>query len=321
MSKSLVPTKVQLVTLDENAAGQRVDNYLLSRLKGVPKSRVYRIIRKGEVRVNGKRVKPEYKLCEGDSLRVPPLRFRQAEALPEITPQLRELLKKSILFQDEDILLINKPAGLAVHRGSSVTINLIDALRSIYPQEYLELVHRLDKGTSGCILLARNARSLKKLQNDFRSRTTQKRYHALVHGRWPESLRQVSAGLQRHDNKQNEVKVSVSKAGKEALTHFRVLETYRNFSLICAEPVTGRTHQIRVHAGFAGYPICGDEKYSSTEQRKALSAIGVKRLCLHAAELSFRHPGSDELLAFNADYDENFVNAIDRLSAAPAKTA
>jgi 23S rRNA pseudouridine955/2504/2580 synthase len=309
--------KVQLVEVDGNAHGQRVDNFLLSRLKGVPKSRIYRIIRKGEVRVNGKRVKPEYKLQTEDSVRIPPLRLSQHKA-PEPSAQLSELLRKAVMFSDQDILVLNKPAGLAVHRGSGIQISVIDALHSLYPGEYLELVHRLDKGTSGCLLLARNARSLKILQDAFRERDTRKEYHALVHGQWPDDLRQVSAGLQRAPEKHGERKVYVSESGKDAATRFHCLAHYANHSLLQVMPVTGRTHQIRVHAAFAGYPLCGDEKYSSTEQRQSLKRLGITRLCLHAAKLSLKHPGDDRALQFEAPYDASFMAAIQILGSLKA---
>lgn len=312
-SDSNSTAKVQLVEVDENATGQRVDNFLLSRLKGVPKSRIYRIIRKGEVRVNGKRVKPEYKLQTEDSVRIPPLRLSQQKA-QEPSAQLAELLRKAVLYSDDDILVLNKPAGLAVHRGSGITISVIDALHSLYPGEYLELVHRLDKGTSGCLLLARNARTLKILQDAFRERETRKEYHALVHGLWPEELTQVSAGLQRAPEKYGERKVYVSQSGKAASTHFHCLAHYQAYSLLKALPVTGRTHQIRVHAAFAGYPLCGDEKYSGPEQRQSLRVLGIKRLCLHAATLSFKHPADGRALTFTAPYDDSFAAAVQTLS-------
>jgi len=308
------PTKVQQLEVDDNGQGQRIDNFLKSRLKGVPKSLIYRIIRKGEVRVNGKRIKPDYKLKVADSIRVPPLRLSQEKPL-EPGESLLAVLQKAVLFEDEDILVINKPSGLAVHRGSGVSISVIDALRSLYAGQYLELVHRLDKGTSGCLLLARNARALKFLQDDFRERATEKDYHALIHGLWPEPLHLVSAGLQRSAEKHGQRKVFISQDGKQALTRFSVLEHYHSHSLVLAQPQTGRTHQIRVHAGFAGFPLCGDEKYSSREQMKSLKVLVIKRLCLHAAALCFRHPRNAQAMQMRAPYDASFSAAIQALAA------
>tara|TARA_R110000824_G_scaffold288508_2_gene476648 strand:+ start:238888 stop:239889 length:1002 start_codon:yes stop_codon:yes gene_type:complete len=301
--------KVQILEVDENSVGQRLDNFLLPRLKGVPKTRIYRIIRKGEVRVNGKRKKPDYKLQLADKVRIPPVRISQAEK-PVSSPALDKLVSEAILYQDESLLVINKPSGLSVHAGTGVKISLIDVLRGIFQDEYLELVHRLDKGTSGCLLLARNARVLKKLQAEFRDRSIQKSYHALVSGRWPEQIKEVNAGLQKSPELGGERKVNIDEAGKKSITRFSILKHYKQHSLMLAQPLTGRTHQIRVHAQFAGYSICGDEKYSTKEQAKLLSAIGISRLCLHAAEIELKHPLHGNKLKFTAPYDEKFQSAL-----------
>lgn len=310
--------KVQHFIVDENASGQRVDNFLLSHLKGVPKTRIYRGIRKGEVRVNGKRIKPEHKLACQDEVRIPPLRTAQSSR-PKASPALKDLLRQSVLYQDDSLLVVNKPSGIPVHAGTGVKISIIDAWRDIFEGDYLELVHRLDKGTSGCLLLAKNAATLKKLQAGFRSHAFTKTYHALVHGKWPAELREVNTGLQRMPARQGERKVTVDSSGKSALTHFHLMKSFGNFSLVEARPQTGRTHQIRVHASHAGYPVCGDDKYSSRAQLKLLKTLGITRLCLHAASLEFQHPLTGQLVKVKAPYDEAFQQAMAAVSGSNIK--
>ncbi len=300
---------VQNIKVDDNSVGQRVDNYLLSRLKGVPKTRVYRIIRKGEVRVNGKRVKPDYKLQLADIVRIPPIRIAEASVA---TPSqaLIDLVQEAILYEDESILVINKPSGLSVHAGTGVKISLIDVLKAIYENQYIELVHRIDKGTSGCILIAKTGAALRQLQADFKSRQVKKTYHALVHGSWPKSLKEVNASIQRLPESNGERKVRIDNDGKKSLTYFSVLKSYKEHSLLLAAPHTGRTHQIRVHAAFVGHPVCGDDKYSSKKQLGSAAKLGIQRLCLHAASLELLHPETGKPLTVNAPYDEKFTSAL-----------
>ncbi len=314
MTDKKLTSSVQKLEVDVNSIGQRLDNFLISRLKGVPKTRIYRIIRKGEVRVNGKRIKPEYKLALKDVVRVPPIRVSNTQIrIP--TPELCQLIKGSILYQDESLLIVNKPSGISVHAGTGVKISLIEVLRHIYQDEYLELVHRLDKGTSGCLLLARNSHVLKLLQSDFKARTVKKDYHALVHGLWPQELEEVSVNLQRSPEAGGERRVYVDEEGLNAFTRFKLMQHFKQHSLVLAQPRTGRTHQIRVHAQFAGFPLCADEKYSDSEQRKQLSKMGIKRLCLHANSLEFKHPISGGLVKVSAPYDEKFKTALSILAA------
>ncbi|MBN4053276.1 RluA family pseudouridine synthase [Haliea sp. AH-315-K21] len=314
MTDGTKPSKVRKLEVDENSVGQRIDNFLLSRLKGVPKTRIYRIIRKGEVRVNSKRIKPDYKLLLADIVRVPPIRVANLEIrIP--TPELKQLVQESILYQDEVLLIVNKPSGLSVHAGTGVKISLIDVLRDIYKDEYVELVHRIDKGTSGCLLIARNAKALKQLQAEFKARTVKKDYHALVHGLWPQQLEEINLSLQRSPEAGGERKVYVAEQGQKALTRFSLIKRFTRHSLVLAQPKTGRTHQIRVHAQFAGHSLCADEKYSSIEQRKQLSKLGIKRLCLHAHSLEFTHPESGQLVKVSAPYDERFEFALNMLSS------
>ncbi len=291
--------------------GQRLDNFLLSRLKGVPKSRIYRIIRKGEVRVNKKREKPEYKLKSGDLVRIPPVRIAAPKEQIPPSQALQKLLNESVLYQDEQILVLNKPAGLPVHAGTGVKTGLIEALRYMYPElGSLELVHRLDKGTSGCLLLAKNARSLKLLSAQFKASETRKVYHALVQGIWPGNLTRIDAPLLRQQEKNGERYVEVSQEGKAACTLFSVLEELPEATLVEASPLTGRTHQIRVHTRLANCPIIGDEKYSEEEARQTFARRGIKRLCLHAASLAFVHPETGEALTVSAPREKQFDAAL-----------
>lgn len=304
-------TAVSHQEVQEEQEGQRLDNYLLSRLKGVPKSRIYRLIRKGEVRVNKKRVKPEYKLKTADLVRIPPIRIAQRAQQQAPTEALQSLISRSILYEDADLLVLNKLSGLPVHGGTGVKTGLIEALRSMQPeQKFLELAHRLDKGTSGCLLVARHPKALKLLSEQFKTGRINKTYHALVQSNWPVHVGEINAALQRQEPQGGERFVTVSKEGKKALTRFRILETFPGATLVEACPQTGRTHQIRVHAQLAGHPIIGDEKYSEPAPRKAFSKQGIKGLCLHAVELSFVHPLGGDTVTVKAPYDDDFDTAL-----------
>ncbi len=288
------PTQVQWLTIDADQAGQRVDNFLMARLKGVPKSRVYNILRKGEVRVNKGRVKPDYRLRDGDLVRVPPVRTTAKAAPPKPSDQLMHRLSDAILFENEGLLVINKPPGLAVHGGSGISLGLIEVLRQLRPEgRFLELVHRLDRDISGCIMVAKKRSMLRHLQAALRDKSHggfTKVYQALVLGRWPEQRRKVDAPLMRFDIKGDRI-VKVHPEGKPSLTYFRVLERYSDATLVEARLVTGRTHQIRVHAQSVGHRLVGDEKYGDDQANQRWRALGVKRLFLHAAELGFYLPG------------------------------
>jgi 23S rRNA pseudouridine955/2504/2580 synthase len=315
MNENGVNPGVQVLSIDDNQAGQRIDNFLLARLKGVPKSRIYRIIRKGEVRVNSKRVKPEYKLQVLDAVRVPPVRVAASKDPVKPSKQLESLIEASVIYEDEYMLILNKPSGLPVHAGTGVKIGLIDALRYIYPEEtQLELVHRLDKGTSGCIMVAKGRKVLRELNEALKQGKINKTYHAVVFGQWPQSIEEVDASLYKHQPRSGERFVEVSERGKSALTRFKLLQKFEQFSLIEASPVTGRTHQIRVHAQHAGHAISGDDKYSSNEINSILKSQGFGRLCLHAVELSLQHPVSKAQLKVSAPYDEQLTKLMAFLS-------
>jgi len=306
----------QSISTDE--AGQRLDNYLLARLKGVPKSMIYRIVRKGEVRVNKGRVKPEYKLQAGDEIRIPPVRVAPAQELPN--PKLDQIasLEKAILFEDECLIVINKPSGLAVHGGSGLRFGLIEGLRSLRPKHaFLELVHRLDRDTSGIILVAKKRSALRSLHEQLREKQMDKRYVALVAGKWPNNKKKVDAPLQRNTLKSGERVVRVDAAGKESLTRFKVLEHYAVGTLIEAEPVTGRTHQIRVHAQVVGHPIAGDDKYGEAAFDALTKQNGLQRLFLHARELTFLHPRRETTMRIEAPLDDELKAVLANMRNLP----
>lgn len=273
---------VQTITVDADLAGQRVDNFLISHLKGLPKSRVYRIIRKGEVRVNGKRCKPHFRLQAGDMVRIPPIYHlpRRDSAIGHFDD-----LESIILFESEDLLVINKPAGMAVHGGSGQSVGVIESLRHAMPVERrLELVHRLDRGTSGCLMVAKRRPYLRALQDALRQPgTVQKEYLALVHGRWPDQIVEIDQPILTSSETGREKRSRVHATGKTAVTRFEIADSSDEASLLRAFPRTGRTHQIRVHCRWARHPIVGDERYGDEMRDQIMPA---PRLMLHAARLS-----------------------------------
>ncbi|GHE22567.1 RluA family pseudouridine synthase [Halomonas urumqiensis] len=304
---------VQWVEVTEGQVGQRVDNFLLSRLKGAPRALVYRIVRKGEVRVNKKRVKADTRLALGDMVRIPPLRMTPREAVREVSDNLRNLLAGSVLVEGRDWLVINKPSGLAVHGGSGVKIGLIEALRQVREDlDFLELVHRLDRDTSGCLLLAKSRPALLALNESLKQHQMDKQYLALVAGRWPARRDFVSARLERFELGNGERRVRVDPAGKMARTRFAVRETFARTTLLECEPVTGRTHQIRVHAAHAGHPLLGDDKYGSRDSQKLAAGLGLPRLFLHAAALTFPEPTSGRPVQIKAPLPEDLESALTR---------
>ena len=282
---------VQYITVSADESGQRVDNYLIRILKGAPKSLIYRVIRKGEVRVNKGRVKPERKLQEGDILRVPPVRISEpSEAKP--SEKLQHVLKDAVVYESDQLLVVNKPSGLAVHGGSGLSLGLIEALRAMDgAPPYLELVHRLDRDTSGCVMVAKKRSMLKHIQQLLTTgRGVDKRYLALVKGAWSKRKTRVDAPLRKNELQSGERVVRVLPDGKPSLTEFRVITRYDKATLVEARPITGRTHQIRVHALHAGHPLVCDDKYGDDEFDKEMKSQGFKRLFLHAASLSLKLP-------------------------------
>jgi 23S rRNA pseudouridine955/2504/2580 synthase len=304
---------VQWVEVGEGQVGQRIDNFLMTRLKGVPRALVYRIVRKGEVRVNKKRVKVDYRLVIGDLVRIPPLRLTPREAVREVSDSLRNLLAGSVLVEGRDWLVINKPAGLAVHGGSGVKIGLIEALRQVREDlDFLELVHRLDRDTSGCLLLAKSRPALLALNESLKQHKMDKQYLALVAGRWPVKREFVSARLERFDAGNGERRVRVGAEGKVSRTRFGVREAFPRATLIEAEPVTGRTHQIRVHAAHAGFPLLGDDKYGAREGEVLSRKLGLSRLFLHAASLTFPEPTSGRPVQIKAPLPNDLEAVLQR---------
>ena len=280
--------KVEWRVVLPEEAGQRLDNFLQRVRGGVPKTRIYRAIRKGEVRVDKGRVKPDTRLDAGVCVRIPPLR------VPEKTEAAgaagwRSRLRDAIVREDATLLVVNKPPGLAVHGGSGVSVGLIETLRAMYDTDrYLELVHRLDRDTSGLLLVARRASTLRSLHTLLRSNGVDKRYLCLVGGRWPAHLKRVDAPLEKFALPSGERRVKVAATGRQSLTTFRVVRRWSSMTLIEAKPVTGRTHQIRVHCQHAGFPILGDAKYADDAADRLAERLRLKRLFLHAASLTFR---------------------------------
>ncbi|MCG3170315.1 MAG: Ribosomal large subunit pseudouridine synthase C [Pseudomonadales bacterium] len=282
--------RVELVDIGSEHAGQRLDNFLLARLKGVPRSRVYRIVRSGEVRVNSARARPDQRLAAGDRVRVPPVRVAE-RVVAEPGAALQQTLRDRILYEDAALLVVDKPSGLAVHGGSGLSLGLIEALRAMRPDcASLELVHRLDRETSGCVMIARKRSLLRHLHEALREGTITKTYTMLVAGRWPKRLTRVAAALEKNTVRSGERVVRANGDGKASETLFRVLEHYRDATLLEARPLTGRTHQIRVHAQVSGHPVAGDEKYGEREFNKRMREAGLRRLFLHASAIELVLP-------------------------------
>ena len=303
---------VRIVTISEEEAGQRIDNFLRTQLKGVPKSMIYRILRKGEVRVNKKRIKPEYKLEAGDEVRIPPVRVAEREEAA-ISPKLDRVasLANAILYEDDYILVLNKPSGTAVHGGSGLSFGVIEGLRALRPEaRFLELVHRLDRDTSGILLVAKKRSALRSLHEQLREKGMQKDYLALVRGQWPSHVKVVQAPLLKNILQSGERVVRVSSEGKPSETRFKVEERYAQATLVKASPVTGRTHQIRVHTLHAGHPIAFDDRYGEREFDKLLAPTGLRRLFLHAAALSFTHPHSGDRMRMEAPLDDELKQCL-----------
>lgn len=295
-------------------AGQRLDNFLTRYLKGVPKSRIYRILRKGEVRVNKGRVNASYRLANGDQVRIPPIRVAETQQATSPPKPLQEILERRILFEDEQLLVINKPSGLAVHGGSGLSFGLIEALRAMRPEASgLELVHRIDRDTSGCLLLAKKRALLRDLHEQIRLNRVEKRYQALLVGRWKRSKQRVDAPLLKNVSQGGERMVRVDPRGKPAQTQFTVQRRWSEYTLVEALLETGRTHQIRVHAAHLGSPIAGDDKYGDALANETLRALGLKRLFLHAAVLAFTLPGDKRPRRFLAPLDEELELLLPQL--------
>ncbi len=304
---------VQWVDIEAGQAGQRIDNFLLRVLKGVPKSRIYRLLRKGEVRVNRGRIRADYRLKAGDQVRIPPVRVTEPRASNPAQGAI-DTLARSILYEDERLLVLDKPSGMAVHGGSGLSYGVIEALRALRPNApYLELVHRLDRDTSGCLLIAKRRSELRTLHELLRRGAVEKRYLLLVRGDWSQGPWKIDAPLRKNQVRSGERMVRVDDEGRRALTHFRFLEGYGNASLMEAELKTGRTHQIRVHAAHAGHPLAGDDKYGDAAFNRELRQKGLKRLFLHAHFVAFRDAERDREIEVSAPLAPDLRKLIQQL--------
>lgn len=295
-----IPNKssgAHLVEVDSDRAGQRLDNFLAGHLKGVPKSAVYRMIRTGQVRINGGRCKAASRLEAGDKVRIPPAQTREKGEFV-ISDRVCQQVRDAVIFEDADLLVINKPSGMAVHSGSGLPWGLIDAVRQIRPGKYVELVHRLDRETSGCLVLALNGPALNHLSALFRDGRLDKRYLCMMNGRMSEPVIEVDAPLRKVTSGQQRL-VEVSDDGKSARTRFRLLEGFRDCSYAEVELFTGRTHQIRAHAKHIGMALAGDDRYASKESLKKWKKRGLSRVFLHAHRLEMEAP-SGNVLTFEA---------------------
>ncbi|MER2492132.1 23S rRNA pseudouridine(955/2504/2580) synthase RluC [Catenovulum sediminis] len=303
--------------IDLDNSGQRIDNWLKRELKGVPTSLIYRLLRKGEIRVNKKRIKPEYKLQPEDIIRIAPIRIEtKAENDFTVGDRLKRLVEGAILYEDSHLIILNKPSGLAVHGGSGLNYGAIEAMRQIRPElKQLELVHRLDRDTSGCLIIAKKRSALRALHQQLRDKKVDKRYWALVSGAWPKALKVVEKPLYKNVLASGERVVKVdAKLGKPSETRFKILRSFLQSTLVEAFPVTGRTHQIRVHAAASGYPIALDDKYGEAEFDKKMKTMGINRLFLHAASISFKHPKDGTTLRIEAPLEDSLQKALEKLA-------
>jgi 23S rRNA pseudouridine955/2504/2580 synthase len=281
---------VRHLRVPDERDGQRLDNFLFTLWKGVPKSHVYRLLRTGQLRVNGKRAKPELRLAAGDELRLPPIRTATPALAPKAAPRALDELASRIVLEDRNFLALDKPSGLAAHGGSGIRLGAIEQLRQLRPRESLELVHRLDRDTSGILLVARRRSALTAIQALIRAGAVRKRYLALLAGRLPQRRLRVDVALRKSVLRGGERMVTVDEEGKPSRSEFRVLRSFEGTDFVEVLIDTGRTHQIRVHAAHLGAPVAGDDKYGDAEANRRLRQLGLRRLFLHAAELSFELP-------------------------------
>lgn len=306
---------VHTVTIDERHAGQRIDNFLFTYLKGVPKSRVYRCLRQGEVRVNKKRCKPDYRLQQEDQVRIPPLRVAETKELGKPGFNQMKAIEQNILYEDEGLIILNKPAGMATHGGSGISFGAIEIMRHLRPKaRFLELVHRLDRDTSGCLMIAKKRTVLTEVQQLSKDGKIEKIYLTLVRGHWPKQQTKISFPLLKHQLQSGERMVRVSALGKPALTYIEVMQQFANATLLKVKLGTGRTHQIRVHTSHSGYPITNDEKYGDKDFNKQMRAKGLHRLFLHAASLQFEIPSSGKIIGVCACVDKELWDFLTNLA-------
>ncbi len=301
---------VTFFTVDESCEGQRIDNFLARLLKGVPKSHLYRILRGGEVRVDKKRVDATHRLQLGEIVRIPPVRVAAPEAKVGVAP-VEVKLAGAVIYEDDAMLALNKPAGMAVHGGSGISRGVIEQLRMERPlAKFLELAHRLDRETSGVLLVGKKRSALTKLHDMMRENHMRKRYLMLVKGKWQDQKRRVVLSLVKKDLPNGEKRVSVGEGGQHSETIFYLKQRLGEYTLLEAELVTGRTHQLRVQLAHLGYPILGDDKYGDFALNKQLQKQGLKRMFLHSAETMLRHPLTEEPLMLAAPLPHDLENYL-----------
>jgi 23S rRNA pseudouridine955/2504/2580 synthase len=318
--EAIAPAKVQQVEVGDRGAGQRLDNFLGRILKDVPKTHIFRVIRKGEVRVNGKRAKPDQRLLASDIVRVPPVRTGAAAPPRRAPPAMVEGLTGAIVYEDARLLVIDKPAGVAVHGGSGVSFGVIEALRAARPDETLELVHRIDRDTSGLLLISRKPAALRTLHALMRDGKVEKKYLALVKGKWELGQKRIDVPLRTDIRVGGERTVKAHETGKEAVSVFKPVQFFgKKASLVEVSLETGRTHQIRVHAAHAGYPLAGDEKYGEEDFNAKAKEWGLKRMFLHAHQLSFTWPDTGMEFSASAPLPPDLSAVIDALNAPRGK--
>ncbi len=316
------PVVLRTITAEEE--GQRIDNFLMRHFKAVPRSRVYRLLRKGEVRVNRKRVDAEYRIAAGDEVRLPPVRIDESDEPGRGRPStsLQELIERAVIFQDKHVLVIDKPAGVAVHGGSGMSYGVIEALRASRPRETLELVHRLDRDTSGCLVVARDRATLVSLHALIRNSGMHKTYLGLVSGSWQLGTKRIDAPLATDNRQHGERHVRVAQAGKDSVSVFKPVQFFGSLATLMEVDIpTGRTHQIRVHAAFAGHPLLGDDKYGDRERNAELKRHGLKRTFLHAQSVAFEWPGSGVPFHVSAPLPVELTAVLDAITPVKRRTA
>ncbi|MHB1528842.1 MAG: RluA family pseudouridine synthase [Acidiferrobacteraceae bacterium] len=315
LHKNEAPT-VTHVTIDDRRSGQRLDNFLIATLKGVPRTHIYRIVRRGEVRINRARAKPDYKLKQGDIVRLPPVRMRPVRAETD-DPGRLAWMEARILHEDAALLVLDKPSGLAVHGGSGIHTGLIEGLRALRQTQnpFLELVHRLDRETSGCLLVAKSRAALGALHAQLREGRVRKEYLALVPGPWDGGARQVDLALHRSGSAPGERLVRADEGGKPSSTRFTPERRFSDTTLVRVRLDTGRTHQARVHAHAIGYPIAGDPKYGDRLFNARLKRLGLRRLFLHAARVTFAHPVTAASFTVSAPLPDDLAQVLEALGS------
>lgn len=311
--------RARIVEASGEDEGQRLDNFLIRHLKGVPRSHIYRLLRTGQVRVNGGRVKAQHRIAAGDKVRLPPVRQAAESDAPPPPKHAKRELEDRILFEDERVIVVNKPSGMAVHGGSGLSFGVIEALRSARPDApFLELAHRLDRETSGCLVICKKRSALRRVHELLREGGMEKRYLALVHGSWSRKQEEIRLSLKKQVHG-GERMVDVRADGKESVSRFRAIEYYPGATLMEVDIETGRTHQIRVQAAHVGHPLLGDEKYGDRDANREFRKLGLKRLFLHAVNVGFEWPDNHNRVDVSAPLDDDLRHVIDRLESLPRR--